>query len=232
LDYIFLAIFLFVGVVESIRHRKLTRPGAVAGGIIGFCVFIAAGWTGIAMLGSFFLLGTLATSWKRRQKGRAGLAQERGGRRNLGQVVANGGVAGLLGATALFLPQQKELLASLIAGALSAAIADTLSSELGTVYGTRFYNIITMRSDKKGLDGVVSLEGTLIGIAGSAIVAGIYCTGFGWGSRFFWIIFAGTLGNVADSVLGATLERKGVIGNDAVNFFNTLAGALALWLFG
>lgn len=226
MNYIFLAIFLFIGVVESIRHRKLTTSGAIAGGIIGFCIFIAAGWSGIAMLAAFFLFGTLATSWKRKQKTKAGMAQERGGQRNLGQVFANGGVAGLLGAAGLFLPEQKEVLAFLIAGAFSAAIADTLSSELGTVYGKRFYNIITWKKDRKGLDGVVSLEGFLIGIFGSAIIGSIYCIGFGWSNLFIWVIIAGTAGNLVDSILGATLEQKGILRNDAVNLINTLTGAL------
>ena len=232
MSYIFLAIFLFIGVVESIRHRKLTTGGAVTGGLIGFCIFIAAGWFGIMMLAAFFLLGTLATSWKRKQKSIAGMAQDRGGQRNFGQVVANGGVAGVLGAMALFLPQQKDALAFLIAGSFSAAIADTLSSELGTVYGKHFYNIATWKSDRKGLDGVVSLEGFLLGVLGSTIIAIIYTIGFGWSNRLIWIVVAGTAGNLVDSILGATLERNGIIRNDAVNFVNTLTGALvALALF-
>lgn len=231
MNYIFLAILLFIGVVESIRHRKLTVAGAVAGGLIGFCIFIAAGWAGIAMLAAFFLFGTLATSWKRKQKATIGMAQERGGQRNLGQVIANGGVAGLLGVTALFLPQQKETLAFLMAGAFSSAMADTLSSELGSVYGSRFYNIVTLKKDKQGLDGVISFEGTAIGLLGTVIIAAIYCSGFGWSIKFFSILLAGTVGNLVDSLLGATLERKGIIRNDAVNFINTLIGALMILPF-
>jgi len=38
---------------------------------------------------------------------------------------------------------------------------------------------------------------------------------------------AGTVGGIVDSLLGATLERRGLLNNDGVNFTNTLAGALA-----
>jgi uncharacterized protein (TIGR00297 family) len=231
LQYIIVVVLLFIGVVESIRHRKLTIAGAIAGGLIGFFVFIGAGFTGLALLGAFFLSGTFATSWKRKQKAQAGMAQERVGQRHLGQVLANGGIAGLFGLLALFLPEYKPVFAFLIAGALSSAMADTLSSELGTVYGKKFYNILTFQKDKKGLDGVVSLEGSLIGLCGSSLMALIYCLGFGWSERFFWIILAGTIGNLTDSLLGATLERKGLVGNDIVNALNTLVGALFLLLF-
>jgi uncharacterized membrane protein len=46
-----------------------------------------------------------------------------------------------------------------------------------------------------------------------------------------WIIAAGTAGNLSDSVMGALLERRGVIGNNAVNFLNTLIAALVMLLF-
>lgn len=231
MQYIAVVIFLFIGVVESIRHRKLTVSAAIAGGLVGFCIFIGAGWTGLAMLASFFLFGTLATSWKRKQKATIGMAQERGDRRKLGQVLANSGVAGLMGLLALFFPLHKALFSLLMAGAFSSAMADTLSSELGSVYGRRFYKITTLKKDRAGLDGVISVEGTAIGLVGSAFIAAVYCTGFGWDASFFWLLVAGTIGNLADSLFGALFERKGLIGNDTVNLLNTLVGALVPLIF-
>lgn len=228
--FILVAILLFIGVVESIRRSKLTVAGAIAGGLIGFSLFIGAGWTGIALLAAFFLLGTLATSWQRKQKAMTGMAQEKSGKRKLGQVLANGGIAGIAGLLTLFFPEQKESAVLMMAGAFSAALADTLSSELGTIYGKKFYNIANFQKDKKGLDGVISLEGTVIGILGSGLIALIYSLGFGWNLAFLWIIIAGTVGNFADSLLGATAERRGYISNDAVNFTNTVIGALVAWL--
>ncbi len=66
----------------------------------------------------------------------------------------------------------------MLAAALASASADTVSSELGTLYGKRFWNIMTLRKDTNGLDGVISAEGTLAGIAASAVIVIIYM-GFG-----------------------------------------------------
>ena len=105
-----------------------------------------------------------------------------------------------------------------------------MSSELGTIYGRRFYDVLSFKKGKRGNDGVISMEGTSFGIAGSLIIALIYTIAFGWSIAFIWIILAGTIGNLSDSILGATLERNGIIGNNAVNFLNTVFAALFMLL--
>jgi uncharacterized protein (TIGR00297 family) len=183
------------------------------------------------MLTSFFILGTAATSWKKKEKMLIKGHAAHQPTRTAGQVIANGGVAALAGLAALLLPHYRPLLQVMMAAGLAAAAADTLSSELGMVYGRRYYHILTWRPDEKGLDGVVSREGWLIGIAASAVIALVYALGHGWNTRVFLVLIgSGTLGNLIDSVLGAVWERKGQLSNNAVNFLNTLAAALAAGL--
>lgn len=230
-DYWLLLFILFTVMIISVKKDKLTWPGAIAGGTIGFLIYFGARFTGIAMIGSFFLLGTLATSWKINMKYKLGASEMNSGRRTAGQVIANGGVAGVAGLLSWFLIEQSFIFRLMMAAALASATADTLSSELGTVYGKKFYNILSLKADKRGENGVVSIEGTFIGILGSMLIAAIYGIGFGWNNQFAWIVIAGTFGNITDSILGATLERKKYLNNNAVNFINTLIAALTAFVF-
>lgn len=219
-------LFIGFGAAVAIYTRRLTVAAGITGAVLALLIYAAAAITGVALMAAFFVLGTVATSWRASEKtGTKERSASSDMRRNAGQVLANAGVAGLAAMFILLLPAHKELFLVALAAVFSSATADTLSSELGTVYGRHFYNILSFKKDEKGRDGVVSVQGTLFGLAGSCIIATIYAIVFGW-RAVVWIIIAGTVGNLTDSVLGATVERKGVVNNDIVNFLNTFVAAI------
>jgi uncharacterized protein (TIGR00297 family) len=228
---IFVYVFLLLAAVLSFTTHKLTLSGAITGFIVGLLIYKGAGYMGIAMLSIFFIAGSWSTSWQLNKKAAIGAAEKHKGRRTAGQVLANGGTAALLGAVAWYIPDKAQIIQLMIAGSFAAAIADTLSSELGTVYGSKFFNILTFKKDECGLDGVISLEGTLIGLFGATVIAMIYAIHDSWTISICWIILAGFIGNLVDSVLGAWLEREELIGNNVVNFLNTISGAMVCYLF-
>lgn len=210
--------------------KKLTIPAAVGGVLIGYLLFLGGGWTAIVLMALFFIMGSIATSWNHLYKESIQAAEKDQGQRKLSQVLANAGVAALVACYDIFNEGDHKYVILLIAASFSSATADTLSSELGTVYGKRFFNILTFKKDKRGLDGVISAEGTFIGVLGSIWIALCFCLFEGWDiHKFLIIVIAGTIGNLSDSILGAAFERKGWIKNDMVNFLNTLiAAAVAL----
>jgi uncharacterized protein (TIGR00297 family) len=222
---------LIAGIILSVNRKKLTVNAAIVAGFVGLFVYKGAGSKGLAMLVTFFLLGSFATSLFITKKQGLGIAEHNSGQRTTGQVIANGGVAAILAAIAWYKPLYAPLLQLMMAGSLASATADTLSSELGSVYGRKFYDILSFKKSNPGPDGVVSLEGTLIGIAGSILIAFVYAIGFGLNYYACFIVIAGGLGNLMDSFLGATLERKHFIENNTVNFLNTATGALICWVF-
>jgi uncharacterized membrane protein len=100
---LFLLLVLIVG-YASVKMKKLTVAGALAGAVLAVFIFLGTGFNGIAMIGLFFLLGTLATAWKRRVKEAIVAGDDESGGRTAGQVIANGGVAGVMGLLAWIFP--------------------------------------------------------------------------------------------------------------------------------
>lgn len=215
---------LLVAIIFSVANNKLTGTGVAVAVALSIIIFYGTGLNGVVFLGSFFILGIFATAWNRKKQHiRINKESEQ---RDALQVLANGGLAAILSQLALFFPEYSAVFLLMIACAFSSATADTLSSELGTVYGKNFYNITTFKKDRNGEDGVISFEGTFIGIIGSLVIAMVYLTMVEFSlSALVVIVVSGTLGNLSDSLLGATLERQNIIGNNAVNFLNTFIAA-------
>ena len=111
--------------------------------------------------------------------------------------------------------------------AYAAAVFDTVSSEIGQAYGGRPRLITSLRRVPPGTDGAVSLVGTAAGGV-AALLIGSLAWGMNLlpGSALWVVVLAGFLGSTADSILGATLEARGLMDNEAVNFSNTVLGAL------
>lgn len=221
---------LATGMSLSIYLRKLDLTGALTGGLLAGLIYLGAGFTGIVLMTVFFLLGTGATAHKMPVKESLKAAEKSQGKRNAVQVLSNAGVPALCGLLAWLYPEYAYECRLMLTAGFSSATADTLSSELGTVYGKKFYNILTLRPDRRGLDGVVSLEGTLLGALGSVVIALIFSFSYGFGYAFLWIVTGGVIGNWADSVMGATVQRRHYLNNNGVNLFNTALAALVAWL--
>lgn len=222
---ILIYILLASGASFSFIKDKLTLPGAITGLIVGLLIYEGTGLAGFSMLCLFFITGSWATGWHKEQKNINEASQPR----TAWQVLANAGIAAVLAIIAFIKPDLSSLLLVMMAGSFASAMADTVSSELGMIYGKRFFNIITFKKDQRGLNGVVSIEGTLIGLAAAAVIAFIFSLYTDWNNMVI-IIMAGFVGNLLDSVLGATLESKGIIGNNTVNLLNTLTGAVVCYI--
>lgn len=217
---------IVAGIAASIGLKKLTVAAAFTGALLSFFIYAGAGLTGIILMSVFFIAGSIATALGLPQKIREGLAEPHKGRRTAGQVFANAGVAAMAGFIHLALPELELNVSLIVAGCFAAATSDTLSSELGNVYGKNFYKVRSLEKGEKGANGVISAEGTLAGLIGSMGIATTYAAVYGFNSSFFIITTAGMAGNIADSLMGDMLENRGLISNNAVNFLNTTVAAI------
>jgi len=182
---------------------------------------------GLMPLLAVFLLTYAATKVGRAKKERLGTGESKRGR-NAAQVAANLGVASLLATVGPMVVEggtkgSNSFGGLLAVAALSEAAADTVSSEIGQVFGGQPRMLTTFRRVPPGTDGAITLAGTLAGVIAAAIVAAIgsWAMGEDW-LLCAWITAGGTAGLIFDSLLGATVERKGWINNDAVNFLSTV----------
>lgn len=226
-----------------LQLRAATPEGAFAGAAISAClifsttVFPYIPWrTALLPLLAVVALTFLATRLGRQRKEKLGAAEPRQGR-NAAQVAANLGVAAIAcseftqswllnsGWIRAAVHAPSALLAPGLA-ALTEAAADTASSEVGQALGGRPRMITTLRRVEPGTDGALSLAGTLAGVAAAVIVSAVGAWSLGGGRAIFCISAAGgVFGLFFDSLLGATLERRGWLNNDAVNFLSTASAA-------
>ena len=230
-----------------LKMRAATPTGALTGAVITASLMFSTvtfpydPWhTALMPVLGVSLLAWSATKVGRRKKEGLGTAESRRGR-SAAQVAANLGMAALAcsevvqswlmdsgwvstGYGAGHAPGEPAFALGL--AALAEAAADTVSSEIGQVLGGRPRMITTLRVVDAGTDGAVTLTGTSAGVVAGAVVAGIGTLALRGGIELFWISELGAVfGLVFDSLLGATLERRGWLNNDGVNFLSTSSAA-------
>ncbi len=182
------------------RARALTLSGAVSAWGVGAIIFAAGGWAWGAALVTFFVTSSGLSRWRRRAKESLGFAK--GGRRDAGQVWANGGAAAACALLALASPALLPRAHLLFLAALAAANADTWATEIGAALGGRPRDLRTLRPVAPGTSGAVSAAGTAAALAG-ALVIGLFA-GHGW----LPVTLAGLGGALGDSLLGATVQAQ------------------------
>jgi uncharacterized protein (TIGR00297 family) len=182
---------------------SLTRSGAFGAMVIGALVFGVGGFAWGVLLVAFFVTSSALSHYKERAKEPLAEKFQKGHRRDLGQVLANGG-AGALGALAYALDPQPIFFVAFV-GAMATVNADTWATELGVLSKAPPRLIATGRVVAVGTSGGVTLFGTFIALCG-ALLIGILAAPFFNLSILFISTLSGLLGSLFDSLLGATAQ--------------------------
>lgn len=208
----------------------VTRSGMIGGFLLGAVLIVFGRWQLFAVLLAFFIIGSLATRIGYRKKAQMEIAQERGGRRGFSHAFANAGVATILAVLMRFGAGDPTVLMMAAIASLATATADTIGSEIGPLIGRRAFLPLTFRRVPPGTEGAISLEGTLAGALGAFLVStlGIWLLQ----GNVIWAhvgicTLAAVLGSYIESIAGSWNRKRMVrVPNTAMNFFNTLVGAL------
>ncbi len=217
------------GALIAYFFRLLSGSGVVVAAAVGFTVFIFQPWAWLLLV-VFFCLGAGATKLGLRRKQATAGEGEPPPLRNASQVLAKG----LVPAVFAFLAAcggSPELYQVALVAAIATALADTVESELGVLLGRRPFLLTTFEAVPAGTPGAVSLEGTIAGVAASAVLAGIaILVGLVEWSLLPVILIAAFAGTSLESYLGGSPQRRGWLGSAGLNFTATLTGALAAML--
>jgi uncharacterized protein (TIGR00297 family) len=208
--------------ILAFRRGALTASGAAGAVLVGTMVFGFGGWiAGLALI-AFFASSSFLSRIGAGAKAGAAATQAKSSRRDLGQVLANGGVAALAAAgMASTTPgtAAEGILAAALIGALATANADTWATELGMLAGATPRLITTGRPVAAGVSGGVTVAGLAASLAGAAFI-GVTAAALGWlgaqlvapppvwhNARLALIaVLAGAVGATCDSILGATVQ--------------------------
>ncbi len=212
-------LFSLLVAMAAYRAHSLSSSGVLGAVLTGTITLGLGGWSwGLALI-AFFVSSSLLTRWRRERKAALEGLSAKGGQRDLGQALANGGLAALLAALAALWPHPAW--AAAFAGALAAATADTWATEVGTLSPSPPRRITTGRPVPPGTSGGVTLLGLLAAAAGALflgasfyLLALLECRWLNWpcapsAARWTTVPLAlagGLAGSLADSLLGDTWQ--------------------------
>lgn len=191
----------------ALWRGSLSRSGAIGAILVGSCTFGLGGPMWGLLLALFFVTSSALSHFKEREKEKAAEKFEKGSKRDIGQVLANGGLGALLAVLSVFVPWPGWFY--LFLGVMATVTADTWATELGTLSQQPPRLVTTGKVVEVGTSGGISVLGTAVSFAGGFLIglfAGIFLTH----QIFLTSLVAGVsglVGSLTDSFLGATVQQ-------------------------
>jgi uncharacterized protein (TIGR00297 family) len=198
-------------------RRALTTSGVIGAILVGTLIFGLGGWVWGLLLITFFISSSWLSHYRKLDKAVVAEKFAKGSRRDIGQVLANGGLGAIL--AVVFSRYPEPLLFAAFVGVMATVNADTWATELGILSRVPPRMITTGDVVVPGTSGGVTRLGIWASVAGSLLIGTIATAlvqvasllgGSGWSLRaisYTLLAVAGGLaGSLFDSLLGATVQ--------------------------
>lgn len=195
-------------VVLALWRGSLSRTGAIGAMAVGTLVTGLGGWAWGGLLGAFFVSSSLLSHYREAEKRATAEKFAKGHQRDIGQVMANGGLGAVAATMSAIAPSPLWL--PLFVGAMATVTADTWATELGTLSPRPPRLITNGRLVEVGTSGAVSLLGTAVSLLGGLLIgllAGLLVEHFTALEAVFVGMASGLVGSLFDSFLGATVQQ-------------------------
>ena len=200
--------------IISYRLKALSGSGTVGMIIIGTLIFGLGQIPAAVPLILFFISSSLLSKLNNSHKTAAMKFGEKGSKRDIWQVFANGGV-GATCIVVLFLTRQPVWFFCYLAS-ISEAAADTWATEIGTMSRISPVSILSLRRVEAGMSGGITLVGTSAALTGSIFITlsvfimqvlfypaqhlSTALLGLSAGGGF--------IGSIIDSILGSSIQAR------------------------
>jgi len=198
-------------------RRALSSSGLVGAILVGTITFGLGGWVWGLVLITFFVSSSWLSHYRQAAKEQLADKFAKGSRRDVGQVLANGGLGALLAVVFAWRPD--PLLFAAFVGVMGSTTADTWATELGVLSRETPRLITTGREVTAGTSGGVTWLGIWASLAGALLIGAVATAltqaaslvrGSGWQaaavSYSLLAVIGGVTGSVVDSFLGATVQ--------------------------
>ncbi len=207
--------------------------GAIAGAIVGSLIIVGGGWLYLLMLFLFLGFSYISTLAGFQRKERKNLQEGIRGERGAKNVLA----AGMLPAAVSLLTfwnVRPELIFFIYIITLGVILSDTAASEIGAL-DENTYLILTLKPIETGTNGGISFLGTSVSLVFPILfsIVGFLLFGITMSISLVTLVelslLSGSiafLGSVFDSILGETLENRGILGKYSVNFIAAAFGLI------
>jgi uncharacterized protein (TIGR00297 family) len=234
---LYLGICACLSVFAYVRNI-LDLKGSLLAFVVGAIISILGNILWLVMLLIFLLTSFLLTKYRFELKKQKGLHEGSRGERGYRNVLANGVVMTVIAVFAWIDGSIMNMATAsfVFVSALAVAAADTAASEIG-VFDPRPVLITNLQRVEPGTNGGVSLTGQLVAFIAAGFTSAIAYLLFSLDqslvagpSTILIPMLCGFFGCQVDSVIGATIERKGKIGKDGNNLISIASGALLAWL--
>lgn len=187
---------------------SLSASGVGGALLVGTFTFGFGGWVWGAMLALFFITSSLLSHFKEGEKHKVAEKFDKGHRRDLGQVLANGGPGAVLALLSWLFPSPIWL--PVFMGVMATVNGDTWATELATLNKQPPRLITSGRIVETGTSGGISPLGTFVSWLGGVVVAvpaGLANSPLSLSTAILIGGLAGLVGSLFDSLLGATLQQ-------------------------
>ncbi|MFO7998511.1 MAG: DUF92 domain-containing protein, partial [Bacteroidales bacterium] len=241
-DLVFLILLVLVAGLGAFllnRFRLLEKQASALVFFMAVYFTGALGFSWVILIVGFFVTSVLFTIVRAKIAHKPSALHGR----NAWQVLANSVWAILF--SAAWLITGDEILILLYVSVVAAVTADTWASEIGPLFHRRCFSLYHRKMKPSGINGGVSMAGSLAALAGAFFIAGMA----------YWLFapvidpglvivlaLSGFLASFADSLLGAFVEDKlerwlgslgnvnGLTANDLINVLGSLAAPIFLLL--